>query len=262
MRVMSKSTEADLAVSTGTSPTSALRCRKRPMPADLLICAGIALFGLWLTFGLWPDPDTRTLALNPADQVLVEWFLSYGSRVWSGDFSLVTDRLNAPDGVNMLTNAGTVGLGVIFAPITVLFGAATTFAVIMAVNLAATAIGWYLLFIKTCNVARLPAAVGALFCGFAPGMVSQANSHLHMTAQWLVPPMVWCVIMLSRLATRRDTALRIVAVGAGFGLLVTAQIFIGEELCSSPRSRSRSSRSPTSPGSDRPWHTSPASPPA
>ncbi|HEX6685267.1 MAG TPA: hypothetical protein VF062_20920 [Candidatus Limnocylindrales bacterium] len=184
---------------------------------------------MWLTLGLWPDPDTRALALNPADQILVEWFLSYGSRFWIGDFSLISDRLNAPDGINMLTNAATVGLGVIFAPITALFGVATTFAVIMAVNLAATAIGWYLLFVKTLKVARLSGVVGAFFCGFAPGMVSQANSHLHMTAQWLVPPMIWCVIKLARLARHRDSPLKIIGVGALFGLLVTAQVFIGEE---------------------------------
>lgn len=196
---------------------------------DAIICLGFVLVALWLTRGLWPDPDTRTLALNPADQVLVEWFLSYGSRFWVGDFSLVTDRLNAPDGINMMTNAATVGLGVLFGPITWAFGAATTFAVIMAVNLAATAIGWYLLFSRTMHTSRASAVVGALFCGFAPGMISQANSHLHMTSQWLVPAMVWCVIMLARAAAVRDQAPRILWVSVLFGLLVTAQVFIGEE---------------------------------
>ncbi|HZM78014.1 MAG TPA: hypothetical protein VFC19_20025 [Candidatus Limnocylindrales bacterium] len=226
---MSRSTEADLMVSTRPIPPAPPQDRKRRNPADLLICSGFALFALWLTIGLWPHPDTRTLALNPADQVLVEWFLSYGGRFWNGDFSLISDRLNAPDGINMLVNAATVGLGVIFAPITKIFGVATTFAVLMSLNLALTAIGWYLLFAKTFRVARFSAAVGAFFCGFAPGMVSQANSHLHMTAQWLVPPMIWCVVTLARLATRRDTAWRIIGTGAAFGLLVAAQVFIGEE---------------------------------
>jgi hypothetical protein len=196
---------------------------------DPLVCAGFVIFAIWLTAGLWPSPSTRTLALNPADQVLVEWFLSYGSRFWSGDFSLVTDRLNAPDGINMLTNAATIGLGVIFAPVTHVFGVATTFAVIMWFNLAFTAIGWYLLFVKTFRISRAPATVGALFCGFAPGMVSQANSHLHITAQWLVPPMIWCVVTLARAAAQRHAVWRIPVVGAIFGLLVTAQVFIGEE---------------------------------
>jgi hypothetical protein len=192
------------------------------------MCAAYLLLAFWLTKGLWPHPSTRTLALNAPDQTLVEWFLSYGSRVWVGDFSLVTDRLNAPDGINMLTNAATVGLGAIFAPITWLFGAWVTFAVIMAVNLAATAAGWYLLFSRTFGASRVASAIGGAFCGFAPGMVSQANSHLHMTAQWLVPPMIWCVVTLARAAIVRDNV-RIVRTGIFLGLLMVVQVFIGEE---------------------------------
>ena len=197
--------------------------------ADALVCLSYVLLGWWLTAGLWRNPDTRTLALNVADQTLVEWFLAYGSRVWLGDFSLVTDRLNAPDGINMLTNAATVGLGVIFAPVTFLFGAPTTFTLIMGVNLAATAIGWYLLMIKTMGLSRPASAVGAAFCAFAPGMVSQSNSHLHMTAQWLVPVMIWCVITMVRAAQDRRQVWRLAGVSALFGLLVTVQVFIGEE---------------------------------
>jgi hypothetical protein len=205
-----------------------VRTAARRLGPDAAVCAGYLILALWLTKGLWPHPTTRTLALNRADQTLVEWFLSYGSRVWLGDFSLVTDRLNAPDGVNLLTNAATVGLGAIFAPVTWLFGAPVTFAVIMAFNLAATAAGWYLLFIRTFNASRGAAAIGGAFCGFAPGMVSQANSHLHMTAQWLVPPMVWCVVTLARAAIARDH-LRLIRTGVFFGLLLTIQVFIGEE---------------------------------
>ncbi len=228
MRVMSTTERPDLVVSptVGPSARTALLRRWR----DPIICFGFVLLALWLTFGLWSDPDTRTLALNPADQVLVEWFLSYGSRFWVGDFSLVSDRLNAPDGINMLTNAATVGLGVVFAPITWLFGVSTTFAVIMGFNLAATATGWYLLFVRTLYASPFAAAVGGFFCGFAPGMVSQANSHLHMTAQWLVPAMVWCVVTLWRAAAEEVVAAkRVILVSGLLGVLVTAQVFIGEE---------------------------------
>ena len=235
MRVMSTSTGPDLEMPVKPIHDGSPRRSHQSVTGflfrfrDVIICLGLILPAWWLTAGLWPDPDTRTLALNPADQVLVEWFLSYGSRFWVGDFSLVTDRLNAPDGVNLLTNAATVGLGVLFAPVTWAFGATATFAVIMAVNLAGTAIGWYLLFSRTLRAGRPAAVIGALFCGFAPGMVSQANSHLHMTAQWLVPVMIWCVIAMWRAAEARGNTSRLVLIGAGFGLLVTAQVFIGEE---------------------------------
>jgi hypothetical protein len=195
-----------------------------------LVCLGYLALACWTVGGLLLDPNGRVLALNPNDQALVEWFLAYGSRVWDGDHSLVSDRLNAPDGVNMLANAGMTGLGVLFAPVTMLFGAPATFAVLGVLNLAATASGWYLLMSRTLKLSQPASIIGGLFCGFAPGMVSQANSHLHMTAQWLVPPMIWCVVALWRAsADPRVAARRLLVPAVSFGLLVTVQVFIGEE---------------------------------
>jgi hypothetical protein len=203
---------------------------RRPALLDTLVCLAYVVLAAWLTHGLWPDPDTRTLALNPEDQILYEWFLAHDTLLWSGDFSLVSDRLNAPDGVNLLANTTVIALGGLMAPVTLAFGAATTFALILGMNLAGTAIAWFLLFRRTMNAGRAAAAVGAAFCGFAPGIISQSNSHLHMTAQWLIPPMLWCVIELARTAKRQPVpARRMITVGAAFGGLVAVQVFIGEE---------------------------------
>ncbi|WP_244870560.1 hypothetical protein [Catellatospora sp. IY07-71] len=203
---------------------------RRRWPLDVLACAGFLALAGWLTLGLWPDPDTRTLALNPPDQILYEWFLAHDTMLWSGDFSLVSDRLNAPYGVNLLANTTVILLGGLFAPVTLAYGAATTFSLLVALNLAGTAIAWYFLFHRTLGAHRIAAAVGAACCGFAPGMVSQSNSHLHMTAQWLIPPMLWCVVALARAARAEYThPRRLLLLGALFGLLVSLQVFIGEE---------------------------------
>src|SRR5262249_41462153 len=154
---------------------------------DAAVCAAFLLIAAWVTGGLWPDPARRALALNPGDQALDEGFLAPRTRLYTGDFHLVTHLLNAPDGVNLLSNASLIQLGVIMAPLTLAFGAPVSFALIMTANLAATGIGWYLLLARTLRLHRLGAAVGGAFCAFAPGMVSQANAHIHMTAQWLVP---------------------------------------------------------------------------
>jgi hypothetical protein len=193
---------------------------------DVAICAGITLYAAWLTIGLWPHPGTRALALNPNDQALVEWMLAHGTRFYSGDFHLVTPLLNAPDGVNLMCNASFIVLGIVFAPVTLAFGAPVTFALIMALNLAATGIGWYLLFSRTLRLRRAAAAVGGAFTAFAPGMVSQTNAHVHMTAQWLVPLIVWCVLRLAK----QDRLPRIAAMGALLGALVTVHVFLGEEV--------------------------------
>ncbi|SCL19335.1 hypothetical protein GA0070624_1734 [Micromonospora rhizosphaerae] len=203
--------------------------------ADLLVGLVFVLLACWLTEGLWPAPAQRMLALNPEDQTLYEWFLAVDSRALLGDFSLLTDRLNAPDGVNLMTNTTVIALGVLFAPVTLLLGAPVTFALLAAANLAGTAVAWYLLFTRTLRARRLAAGLGAGLCGFGPGMVSQTNSHLHMTAQWLVPVIVWLVVRLLRAADPDATPggpdrLRLAAAAVGLAAAVTVQVFIGEEV--------------------------------
>jgi hypothetical protein len=197
-----------------------------PAAFDVAACLIFLCFSGWLFRGLWPSPATRAIADNVNDQALIEWFLSHGVLFWTGDFSLVTDRLNAPDGVNLMSNASHITHGVLMAPVTVLFGAAASFAVLAVVNLAATAAGWYLLLARTLNLSRGAAIVGGAVAGFAPGMISQSNSHLHMTAQWLVPPIVWCVIRLTRVQAVRQ----VVTTAVGLALLVVVQLFLGEEV--------------------------------
>jgi hypothetical protein len=197
-----------------------------PGAFDTAVCLVYLTFALWLTHGLWPNPNVRAVGENANDQVLIEWFLAHGVLVWRGDFSFVTDRLNSPDGVNLMSNASHILHGVLMAPVTVLFGAAVSFALLVALNLAATAAGWYLLFARGLGLNRGAALVGAFFTGFAPGMISQSNSHLHMTAQWLVPPMVWCVIRLTRVRTLQSTLITAI----GLAALICAQLLLGEEV--------------------------------
>ncbi|WP_434742927.1 hypothetical protein [Micromonospora sp. SH-82] len=208
--------------------------------ADLLVVLAFVLFAGWLTHGLWPDPGRRVLALNPADQALYEWFLAVDARALLGDFGLVTDKLNAPYGVNLMANTSVVALGVVFAPVTLLFGAPVTFALLAAGGLAGTAIAWYLLFVRVLRARRLAAGIGAAVAGFGPGMVSQTNSHLHMTVQWLIPVLVWLVVRLLRAAdpgpdgpARRPGGpdrRRLVTSALGLAAVVSTQIFVGEEV--------------------------------
>jgi hypothetical protein len=64
-------------------------------------------------------------------------------------------------------------------------------------------------------------------------MISQANAHLHMTSQWLVPVVVWCVVRLAR--TPADLPLtawarRVAGTGLLLGAVVSVQLFLGEEV--------------------------------
>lgn len=204
----------------------------RPYAPDALVCLVFLALAGWVTHGLWPDPGSRVMALNPEDQVLYEWFLAADTKFFFGDLSLLTDRLNAPNGVNLLANTTVIALGTLFTPVTLIFGVPVTFALIAGGNLAGTAIAWYFLYTRVLSAKRLAAAVGGGLCGFGPGIVSQNNSHLHMTAQWLVPVMVWLVIRMARAADPDDVASRRKVITSGLWLAVTVavQVFIGEEV--------------------------------
>ncbi|WP_307868729.1 hypothetical protein [Micromonospora sp. C95] len=204
---------------------------------DLLVGLFFAALAGTLTHRLWADPTGLVLALNPEDQVLYEWFLAVDARALLGDFGLSTDRLNAPDGVNLMANTSVIALGVLFAPVTLLFGAPVTFALLVTLNLAGTATAWYLLFSRTLRARQAAATLGGALCGFAPGMVSQSNSHLHMTAQWLLPVIVWLVVRLLRAAdpaagaaTGGPDRRRLTTSALGLAAAVSAQVFIGEEV--------------------------------
>jgi hypothetical protein len=180
-------------------PTAAepVPARRRDRRVDLLAVAAAALLGIWVTGGLWLDPNGRAVTVNSSDQALFEWLLSYGAHaIVNGENPLFASLLNVPDGVNLAVNTSITMYAVAFAPLTYLIGPPATFLVVLTLNLVATALAWYWLLSR--HLVRSPwaALLGGLFIGFAPGMVSHANAHLNWTAGWLAPLLVWRVLRL------------------------------------------------------------------
>nr|WP_173071535.1 DUF2079 domain-containing protein [Phytohabitans houttuyneae] len=168
--------------------------RRRPDLVVATLALGLAVL---VTAGLWADPNHRTIKVNSSDQALFEWLLAYGAHALThAENPLFTHLMNVPDGVNLAVNTSITVYAVVFAPLTLLAGPQWSFVVILTLNLAATAFAWYLLLSRSFRLPVLAAAVGGLFCGFAPGMVSHANAHLNWTAGWLVPLIVWRVFAL------------------------------------------------------------------
>ncbi|MGN9912346.1 DUF2079 domain-containing protein [Phytohabitans sp. LJ34] len=168
--------------------------RRRPDLAVAALSLGLAVL---VTAGLWADPNHRTIKVNSSDQALFEWLLAFGAHALThAENPLFTHLMNVPDGVNLAVNTSITVYAVLFAPVTLLAGPQWSFVVILTLNLAATAFAWYLLLSRAFRLPVLAAAVGGVFCGFAPGMVSHANAHLNWTAGWLVPLLVWRVFAL------------------------------------------------------------------
>jgi len=174
----------------------------------------------WVTSGLWDHTGALALVDNPYDVHFFEWTLVHATRIFThGENPFFTPQLNAPNGVNLMANTGLLGLTVPLVPVTLLFGPAVAFTVMLTGGLTATAWAWYHVLSRHV-VGFWPAALaGGLFAGFAPGVISHVNGHPNLVSQFLIPFIAWRAISLR---TARD--------GVVLGLLVTWQALIDEEL--------------------------------
>ncbi len=193
--------------------------------ADLVAVAIYLAGALWVTARLWTGLGRVYLAANPDDQIYSEWMVGNGAHAVAHLANpLHTVLLNAPDGVNLMGNVAFLLPGLLLTPLTLLAGAHVTFSAILTANLAATGIAWYLVLSRHIVRHRAAAFLGGAFCAFAPGIVAQTGgSHAHITGQYLVPVILW------RVAALREPG-RAVRNGLILGLLVTAQVFVGEEV--------------------------------
>ena len=203
-------------------PQTAPRSAARPTPrwTDPVAVALYLVLAFWVTSGLWRHVSALTLVNGGSDVHFFEWALVHATRIFShGENPFFTPALNAPNGVNLMANTGLLGLTVPLVPVTLLFGPAVAFTVMLTGGLTATAWAWYHVLSRHI-VGFWPAAlVGGLFAGFAPGMVNQVNGHPDLVNQFLIPFIVWRAISLRR---ARD--------GVVLGLLITWQAFLNEEL--------------------------------
>jgi hypothetical protein len=184
--------------------------------------ASFIAVAFFITAPLWLNLD-HELRDDPQDQVFFEWMMAHGARVLTdGVYPFFSDRMNYPDGVNIMANTSVLAVSLPLSPITLLFGPHVSFNVFLTLALAVTGISWYLVLSRQFVASRLAAWVGALFCTFAPSMVSHAGGHPNIVSQFLVPLIIWRV-----LALRTGRALRNGLILAG---LLVWQAFINLEI--------------------------------
>lgn len=190
-----------------------------------VLAIGSYLVGAMLVLArLWADPNGRVLRDNRQDQVFFEWVLTNAARTLRhlGN-PFFTDHLNAPHGVNLMANTSIWGLALPLVPLTSVLGAPVAVLVLLTGALFGTAAAWY--HVLSRHVVRSGAAayIGGAFCGFAPGMISQATGHPNLVAQFLLPFIALAVIRLREPGP-------VVRRGLFLAALVCAQAFINEEL--------------------------------
>nr|WP_229067416.1 hypothetical protein [Actinoplanes sp. DH11] len=190
---------------------------------DVCAIGSFLAVALFVTAPLWLNLD-HELRDDPQDQAFFEWMLAHGARVLTdGVYPFFSDRLNYPDGVNMMANTSVLAVSVPLTPITLLFGPHVSFNVFLTGALALTGTSWYLVLSRRFVSSRLAAWVGALFCTFAPSMVSHAGGHPNIVSQFLVPLIIWRTLELR--APRRATRNGLILAG-----LLIWQAFINLEI--------------------------------
>jgi hypothetical protein len=195
----------------------------RDRPADLAAVGSYVLGALFITIRLIAHLGGR-LPVAAGDRIQSEYFLSFAARIITHGVSpFYTGQMNAPFGVNTLANTSILGLGIPMAPVTLLFGASTTFDLLIVIGIAGTAAAWYWLLSRHLVRSRTAAWVGGLFGGFAPSVISHAAFHPNLVAQFLVPFIVWRAFRLLEPG-------RWLRNGLALAGLVIYQVFINEEM--------------------------------
>ncbi|WP_229399264.1 hypothetical protein [Micromonospora okii] len=199
------------------------RVDKRGWWTDAAALASFALLALWVTLRFWANPG-HGVRDNRSDQALFEWMMAHGARVMT-DFAYPfgSDRMNVPDGVNLMANTSVLSISLPMTPVTVLFGPRTAFLVFLTGGMFLTAAAWYFVLSRVLIGSRGPAWLGAGFCAFAPAMVSHANAHPNIVSQFVVPLIVWRTLRL----TEGGRWLRN---GVLLGLVIVWQAFINLEI--------------------------------
>ncbi len=194
-----------------------------------VVAACYLTLALGITWSWWTPLGRRITAINGTDMTLFAWLLTAAPHELStGQFPLFTDRMNFPAGVNLMWNNGMALPGILFAPVTWMFGGLATATVLITLGLAGSAASAYAclrsLPLPGPRMRVLPAALGGALFGFSPAMSAQALGHPNLVFNVLLPPLL---LLSARLLVEPEPARRTAVL---LGLAAGAQVLIGEEV--------------------------------
>jgi len=197
----------------------------------LLVAAAYCLLGaLVVTMWLWRDPASRIVAANPFDADQFTWYFRYDATAIAHLRlpALITDGMNAPQGVSVMWNTFMLLPGTLLAPVTLLAGPQASLTVLMTVGFAGSALAMIAV-LRRWGTGMTAAALGGGVYGFSPALIQSSLGHYDLQFA-VLPPLIADAAL--RLATGRYRHGRwgAVRLGGWLGLLAAAQLFITEEL--------------------------------
>jgi hypothetical protein len=198
--------------------------RRRSWAAWLILLCYLA-GAMLMTWRLWVDPAGRAQIGDTGDVDLFAWFMRYdATAIAHGHLpALFTVAMNAPRGINLMWNTSFLLPGVVLAPVTLLAGAQVSLTIMLVLGMAgsAAALFWVL---RRWGASLTAAGLAGAVYGFSPAIINSGIGHYHLQFAVLPPLIVDAVL---RIVTGRSRPVR---GGIWLGLLVAAQLFIGEEM--------------------------------
>ncbi|HXS63670.1 MAG TPA: hypothetical protein VN767_12540 [Streptosporangiaceae bacterium] len=175
---------------TGADHASVAVAVRRARWSTWLVLAVYLLAALAVTWRLWVDPASRTVAGNPDDADLFAWYMRYAANSiahWQLP-ALVTPALNAPSGINLMWNSSLLLPSILLAPVTLLFGAQVSLTVLTTLGFAgsAAAMFWVL---RRWQVSESAAAIAGAVYGFSPALLQSALGHYDLQFA-VLPPLI------------------------------------------------------------------------
>ncbi len=202
------------------------RYSARPWRSIFYAGVGYSILSLIVWSGIWTTHPTSVTTCGCGDNSLVTWFLAWPAYALSHGLNpFFSTFANHPQGVNMLANASSTPVGVLFAPITWLFGPIASLNVALTLSPVLSALAMFILVRRWVRWA--PAAfVAGLLYGFSPFLLVSLSNVWLMVGVAPVPPLM--ILFLDELLFRQRRSP--IKVGVGLGLLVFLQFFLGTEL--------------------------------
>jgi len=222
-----KETPLARAVPTTASPPAAAaggRLRGNGLAIALILTCYL-LAAVAVTWRLWADPASHTVAGNPNDADFFAWFMRYDATALTHGRlpALVTAAMNAPQGINVMWNTSMLLPGVLLAPVTLLAGPQTSLTVLATLSFAGSAACLFLV-LRRWDVSIGSAALAGAVYGFSPALLQATIGHYNLQFA-VLPPLI--IDLALGLCVRSRSPVRN---GILLGVLATAQLFTGEEL--------------------------------
>ena len=171
---------------------------------------------------VWSNHPTSTILCGCGDTSQFVWFLKWPAYALSHGLNpFYSTAASYPHGVNLLSVTSVLAVGILFAPITWIFGPIATLNVALLLSPVLSGVAMFILLRRW--VSWDPAAfIGGLLYGFSPIILTSLYfSHLNLTISPIPPLVVACLDEIVMRQRRRP-----VVTGVLLGLLVTLQILL------------------------------------